>query len=188
VTDRINKNTYASVSPKQINGNDIDDDDEEECEKVDEDKEESEGEKEKVEAEQSYGDVRKMRKLLDPCLPTRAEREEHEMTHLPFRNWCAHCVKGRGVERAHSKSDAREEGALPEIHVDYCFPCGIGRSPTTMHEKACDAVGNMTVMAIREKGTVCLCLRLYPGRAHQVNLQPEGRRRFAENWGTAVPR
>ena len=31
--------------------------------------------------------------------PTRKEREEHEATHVPFRDWCAHCMMGRG--RAH---------------------------------------------------------------------------------------
>ena len=29
--------------------------------------------------------------------PAKAEREEHEKTHLPFRSWCKACVKGRGV-------------------------------------------------------------------------------------------
>jgi len=83
VTNRKEDDTYTSVSPKQINGNDVDDNDEED-DKVDEDGEASEGEEVKegedveAEPEQAYGDVRKMKKLLDPCLPTRAEREEHE--------------------------------------------------------------------------------------------------------------
>ena len=25
-------------------------------------------------------------------LPTKAERERHEVTHLPFRNWCTVCM------------------------------------------------------------------------------------------------
>ena len=28
--------------------------------------------------------------------PTQKEREEHEATHVPFRDWCAHCMMGRG--------------------------------------------------------------------------------------------
>jgi hypothetical protein len=31
-----------------------------------------------------------------PKAPTKAEREEHEATHLPFRSWCTHCLRGRG--------------------------------------------------------------------------------------------
>ena len=27
--------------------------------------------------------------------PTQREREEHEATHVPFRDWCAHCMMGR---------------------------------------------------------------------------------------------
>ncbi len=36
-------------------------------------------------------------------MPTSAEREEHAMTHLPFRRWCEHCVKGRGEDMKHLK-------------------------------------------------------------------------------------
>ena len=32
-----------------------------------------------------------------PYTPTRAEVYEHEVTHLPYRSWCKHCVHGRGV-------------------------------------------------------------------------------------------
>ena len=27
--------------------------------------------------------------------PTRREREEHEATHVPFRDWCVHCMMGK---------------------------------------------------------------------------------------------
>ena len=34
-----------------------------------------------------------MRKLLDPRLPNKEEVKEHELSgHLPYRNWCPHCV------------------------------------------------------------------------------------------------
>jgi len=76
--------------------------------------------------EQDAGDVRLMKKLVDPKLPSKDEIEMHNMTHLPFRNWCRHCIKGRGVEAGHFKS-VRDEGALPEIHVDFCFPGSTSR-------------------------------------------------------------
>ena len=28
--------------------------------------------------------------------PTAREREEHEATHVSFRDWCTHCMMGRG--------------------------------------------------------------------------------------------
>ena len=68
-----------------------------EGEKMVDGKSEDEGEEEyKCSPCGDFGDGRKMRKMLNPCLPTRAEIDEHELTHLPFRNWCEHCVKGRG--------------------------------------------------------------------------------------------
>ena len=32
---------------------------------------------------------------------TASEREEHEATHMPFRDWCTHCVMGRGRTHHH---------------------------------------------------------------------------------------
>ena len=32
---------------------------------------------------------------------TGREREEHEATHMPFRDWCAHCIMGRGRTHHH---------------------------------------------------------------------------------------
>ena len=54
-----------------------------------------------------------------PRLPTKQEREEHEATHIPFRSWCRHCVRGRvrnlTLEAAHARrawARGREEGPL----------------------------------------------------------------------------
>ena len=60
---------------------------------------------------------------LAPCAPTRAEREAHEATRLPFRSWCAECVKGRADNPPHrSVPGVEEEGRrLPEFHFDYAF-------------------------------------------------------------------
>ena len=45
-------------------------------------------------------------RLQDPSMPTKAEREEHEKKHLPYRSRCRHCVRGRGKELPHkSKQD-----------------------------------------------------------------------------------
>ena len=64
---------------------------------------------------------RVVRKLLDPILPSQAEVREHELTHLPYRNWCPHCIKGKGKEMGHHRKSRDEEG-LAEYHLDYCFP------------------------------------------------------------------
>ena len=42
-----------------------------------------------------------------PTEPTKIEKEDHDKTHLPFRNWCRHCIRGRGKEEAWKKLDFR---------------------------------------------------------------------------------
>ena len=63
--------------------------------------------------------ARKPERMADPKLPGKTEVEEHEKTHLPFRSWCRHCVRGRGVEEPHRRQT--EEVGMPEIHVDFMF-------------------------------------------------------------------
>jgi len=72
------------------------------------------------EEDQDAGDIRKMKRMLDPRMPSKDKVEGHELTHLPFRSWCPHCVRGRGVETSHRMA-VRDKGAIPEIHVDFCF-------------------------------------------------------------------
>ena len=37
-------------------------------------------------------EARKTKIMRDPGAPTRAEREAHAATHLPFRIWCEECA------------------------------------------------------------------------------------------------
>ena len=41
-------------------------------------------------------DERPLRGLADPRKPSQKEVDEHELTHLPYRNWCDICVKYKG--------------------------------------------------------------------------------------------
>ena len=43
-------------------------------------------------------EMRKPKPAARPYTPTRAEVYEHEVTHLPFRSWCKHCVHGAWSE------------------------------------------------------------------------------------------
>ena len=49
-----------------------------------------------VEEESREG--REVRLPRDPGQPTKQERDEHCVTHLPYRSWCPFCVKGKGDE------------------------------------------------------------------------------------------
>ena len=48
---------------------------------------------------------RSVLEMMDPKLPSRAEIEEHELTHLPYRSGCKHCIRGRGKEAPHKKQE-----------------------------------------------------------------------------------
>ena len=69
--------------------------------------------------EKQFG-ARNPRKMLDPKLPSQREIEEHNLTRLPYRNWCKHCVFGKGRHAPHFKRAERED-SLAEVHFDYCF-------------------------------------------------------------------
>ena len=65
------------------------------------------------------GDGR-MRNIGDPRLPTQREVDEHNVTHVPYRNWCPHCVRGRGRDLDHRRS-VEEGHRVLEFSFDYCF-------------------------------------------------------------------
>ncbi len=61
--------------------------------------------------------------LRGPVKPTKLEIEEHEHSHIPFRSWCPHCVRGRGQSSPHlSKPEgSEEEQRVPTVVMDSFF-------------------------------------------------------------------
>ena len=57
---------------------------------------------------------------MRPYTPTSEEAYEHEVTYLPYRSWCKHCVFGKGVSSPHVKPDNKENIGIA-ISFDYCF-------------------------------------------------------------------
>ena len=41
--------------------------------------------------------------LKSPFQPTAQEVAERNLTHLPFRNWCPHCIMGKARNVSHKK-------------------------------------------------------------------------------------
>ena len=74
-----------------------------------------------VERKGKEEDKRELRKLIDPRKPTQEEVDEHELTHLPYRNWCPICVRAKGKELDHRKS-IEEPTGLSEYSFDFCCP------------------------------------------------------------------
>ena len=80
--------------------------------------EEGSEEEEEEDQEVEHG-MRRTVKKLDPKTPSRGEVDEHNMTHIPFRNWCRHCVRGRGKEEACKRREKELDGY--EVHMDFMF-------------------------------------------------------------------
>jgi hypothetical protein len=47
-------------------------------------------------SEAAEGNGASWRKFADPCLPNAEEQRVHFLTHVPYRSWCTHCVRGKG--------------------------------------------------------------------------------------------
>ena len=56
--------------------------------------------------------------LANPKQPTKQEILEHEATHLPYRSWCRHCVRGRGKSHPHKILDAEKSHEIPHVSMD----------------------------------------------------------------------
>ena len=54
--------------------------------------------------------------------PTQKEREEHEATQPPFRDWCTQCRMGRRRTHHHvTKQKSEDPSRRPTIAMDYYF-------------------------------------------------------------------
>ena len=60
-----------------------------------------------------------------PKEPTEEERLRHLATHLPYRSWCEHCVKGRARKTAHGAREKEEKGEdlerVTKIYFDFYY-------------------------------------------------------------------
>ena len=98
---------------------------------------------------------RRPRKMADPSKPSKEEVATHEITHLPYRNWCEVCVQGRGKNMQHRKG--KQERGLPEIHMDYMF---IGPKDAPGMTKTC--------LVIREAETRMTLAIMVPAKGRQT--------------------
>ena len=62
-----------------------------------------------------------------PRQPSQREREEHERTHLPFRDWCTHCIKAKSRNDPHKreidvmKDEELRDNAISIVSFDYSY-------------------------------------------------------------------
>ena len=91
--------------------------------------------------------------LRDPGLPSKRQREEHDATHIPYRSWCSHCVRGSGRD-AQSRQIKGEinQTDVPRLHLDYCF--------FTEDSKLEDSRTSLTALVMKE--SECKSVWAYP--------------------------
>ena len=54
-----------------------------------------------------------------PCRPSQEEVDEHNLTHIPFRSWCDHCIRGKAMSEPHHYHGKTREITKPLIAMDY---------------------------------------------------------------------
>ena len=68
-----------------------------------------------VDEEVDVGSSRELRKMVNLLMPSQQEVDAHELTHLPFRSWCSHCMRGRGKDMPHRRGAVDEALELNEF-------------------------------------------------------------------------
>ena len=54
--------------------------------------------------------------------PSQKDVDEHMVSHVPFRSWCLHCIKGKSMGKPHfKKSQVDESACVPCVCMDYMF-------------------------------------------------------------------
>ena len=58
--------------------------------------------------------------LPEPHEPSAKERAIHDLTHLPYRGWCEHCVRARRPNTHHRAKSPSSQRTIPLLVADYC--------------------------------------------------------------------
>ena len=95
-----------------------------------------------------------------PRLPGAREREEHELTHCPYRSWCEHCTKGQKKDFPHKKVTGElAESSVVRVSMDYCFFTEDVDAKEDDHEETVKAKVSLTVLVMVE--TLCRSVWAY---------------------------
>ena len=96
-----------------------------------------------------------------PVKPSKSEVEVHMTTHIPYRDWCPHCVRGRGLNDKHVKGrGSHGDDPHPTIGMDYGFLITKEFADTDDRDRQCGPMlvskdlkhGMVLSMVVPEKG------------------------------------
>ena len=108
-------------------------------------------------------EARKSKGLPCGVKPSRKEVEDHERTHMPFRTWCSHCVRGRAKSHPHWRRE-KEDTGIPVISWDYMYMKDTDKEGNVQGEtpiliwKDSNSKGSMAIV-VPEKGACEYALR-----------------------------
>ena len=114
-----------------------------------------------------------------PGMPSARDRAIHDITHIPYRSWCDHCVRGRGRNRQHKMCGAYGSSTVSRIHMDYCFfteKMESGDDGTAAADDddvdagGVDPLKKLTALVLKESG--CGSLWAYPVRSKGTLNEP----------------
>jgi hypothetical protein len=119
----------------------------------------------------------KVRAKIAPKAPTKQERLDHDATHLPYRSWCKHCVRGRGRNTPHrAAKDEKEENQVCKVSMDYFFlgqkDEEAGRNPLIVMLE--EETGNRYARAVPQKGL---------GESNEMEWLIKDMHEELKNWG-----
>ena len=117
--------------------------------------------------------------LRAPNRVTQAEREEHELTHIPYRQWCPICVKARGRSTPHrSRTEEQRREGVPKISLDYFFMSSEEESATDSPVLVMidESTGERYARAVGQKGL---------GEAGEGNWLVQDMSEELKSWGHA---
>jgi hypothetical protein len=108
-----------------------------------------------IQDEEAEQDAEPLRVAKDPKLPSQQDVEDHRCSHIPFREWCRHCVLGRGRGDPHLRTAGP---MIPIVGLDYFFIEGDKVKTRQELDYGEDAAGEAELEAARASGTLIKCL------------------------------
>ena len=66
----------------------------------------------------------KPQRLAEP--PDEKTQQKHMLTHLPFAEWCQHCVAHRARQDRHVRDGSVKAGGIPTVSFDFAYTKAVG--------------------------------------------------------------
>ena len=112
------------------------------------------------EFEELNADAQQAKPLPFLAKPTQEMIAANEVSHLPFRSWCRHCVRGRVKSFQHRRvQHDQDDEAHPVVSLDYAF---FG-APGELEQEAIGGA-KMPVLVVKDRFSKAMFTHLLPSK------------------------